>query len=238
MDSFWKIFSPWWRWKWDSNRISDLVDGTIQNMTFPPPIAPVWCPANVKLGAAPTFVLRWLVDRSGPVECSLHYYQCSICGHSSCFSVGWCQDLMSLGRWSYHGAQYSFERIALFCQEIPKSTAATKASTACRLNAPGWFLLRPGHTLSSCVHLLCQKTVYPKYGHIWHNLFVFEECIKECVQCTRMNGWIGDQEYKIVRPGQRMWRLGEADAATLQVRWINVQLCWNAIMKPCCNKIP
>ena len=106
MDSFWKIFSPWWRWKWDSNRISDLVDGTIQNMTFPPPIAPVWCPANVKLGAAPTFVLRWLVDRSGPVECSLHYYQCSICGHSSCFSVGWCQDLMSLGLWSYHGAQY------------------------------------------------------------------------------------------------------------------------------------
>ena len=24
-------------------------------MTFPPPIALVWCPANVKLGATPTF---------------------------------------------------------------------------------------------------------------------------------------------------------------------------------------
>ena len=204
MDSFWKIFSPWWRWKWDSNRISDLVDGTIQNMTFPPPIAPVWCPANVKLGAAPTFV-GWL---TGPDLLSALSTTTSAPSAVIPVVLVWGGFKIWWALLSDRTMEHSitFERIALFCQEIPKSTAATKASTACRLNAPGWFLLRPGHTLSSCVHLLCQKTVYPKYGHIWHNLFVFEECIKECVQCTRMNGWIGDQEYKIVRPGQRMWR--------------------------------
>ena len=123
------------------------------------------------------------------------------------------------------------KRIALLCQEILRSTAATKASTGCRLNAPGWFLPRPGHTLSSCVHLLCQKTVYPKYGQIWHNLVAFGECKNVySVKNEWLNRWSRVQDSS-TRP--KNVALGEADAATLQVRWINVQLSWNAIMKPC-----